>query len=66
MTEAKMRKTLAAKFEENPQLMLNPKMWSIDFLREWKDHLPPSWYWEENYPENKEQEKIWKEFRPKE
>lgn len=67
MTELKKRKIIAKELEKEPDLWLAPDYWSLNFLREWKDHLPPRdhHYWKVVRPENEEQIKIWKEFGPK-
>lgn len=53
------------KFE--PEQFVSPLDFPIDFLREFKEYLPPRnhHFWLINRPQTKEQKRIWKEFGPK-
>lgn len=67
-SETQFRDTFLDKLEKRPNLWLDPYYgWSLDFYREFGDHAIPRdhYFWRENKPMNEEQEKIWKEFGPK-
>lgn len=66
--ETKFRKTYLDKLKKQRNFWLDPYYgWSLDFYREFKDHALPRdhYFWRKNKPKTEEQEKIWKEFGPK-
>lgn len=68
ITETRKRKIIMKELEKEPNLLLSPNCFSLNFLREWRDHVPSRnhYYWIINQPKTEEQKKIWKEFGPKE